>query len=219
MILVIDRSKRNAANLSDMFFRMGVISLGVTPMEALSEVSICYNAIIIVNPASLPDTKDYIKRLTSYSGKTPLFSIGDDSKIYGNIFALNFSKGTYTPKILKAITEFNENSGIKSPGTYRMMGIDASADLPCSLYFDRPLPFTKTENMILKSLICMYPTPCNAKRILKYAFKNAHKPEPSSIRTHISVMNKKYRELTGRNLIELSVGEGYLLLSPSKIHV
>ncbi len=219
MILAIDRSKRNAVSLADMFFRMGVLSKGVTPSEALSEVSLRYNAIIIINPHALPDTVDYIRRLVLYSGKIPIFSVGDDKGLYKNLFNLNFSNTSYAAKIYKSICEFNRNIGYKSPGIYRIMGIDVSADLPCAMYFDKPLPFTKTENMILKTLIVAYPQPANAKEILKYAFRNSRKPEQSSIRTHISVMNKKYREVTNRNLILLCPGEGYKLLTLENISV
>ena len=39
-------------------------------------------------------------------------------------------------------------------------------------------------------------------------------PEESGIRTHISIMNKKFREITGRNLTVLTPGEGYRVLTP-----
>ena len=71
--------------------------------------------------------------------------------------------------------------------------------------------------MILRYLIAYYPTPQSAKRIVKYAYKPTKKPEISSIRTHISVMNKKFRELTGRNLLLSLDKEGYVVSTPELV--
>ena len=86
--------------------------------------------------------------------------------------------------------------------------------LKTPLYFGKPLPLTKTEAMILKTLIVTYPRPTSAKEVLKYAFKQNKTPEASNIRTHISVINKKFRAVAERNLIALTVGEGYVILTP-----
>ena len=68
--------------------------------------------------------------------------------------------------------------------------------------------------MILRYLIASYPTPQSAKKLVKYAYKPAKKPEVSSIRTHISVMNKKFREATGKNLCLAIDKQGYVISTP-----
>ena len=55
MILVIDKERRTARNLSDALSYMGFISVGLTPSEALSEISLRYSAVIVMNPATLAD--------------------------------------------------------------------------------------------------------------------------------------------------------------------
>ena len=100
---------------------------------------------------------------------------------------------------------------------YRLAGIDASCSNERVDVFDKAIAFTKTETMILRYLIAYYPTPQSAKRIVKYAYKPTKKPEISSIRTHISVMNKKFREKFGHSLISASEGGGYTVLTPEYI--
>ena len=63
MILIINKSKKEARGLSDMFYYMGLPAQGVTPSEALSEVSPVYRAIIVMNPHGLGDVADYVRRL------------------------------------------------------------------------------------------------------------------------------------------------------------
>jgi hypothetical protein len=56
--------------------------------------------------------------------------------------------------------------------------------------------------------------PQSAKSIVKYAYKPGKKPEIASIRTHISVMNRKFREITGKNLFVGIEKEGYVVSTP-----
>ena len=50
--------------------------------------------------------------------------------------------------------------------------------------------------------------------ILRYAYRESKYPEVSNIRTHISIINKKFRNLSNRNLIEMTFGTGYRILTP-----
>ena len=213
MILIINKSRRDARALAEMFRIMGVLAFGTTPSEALSEISNRFSATIIMNPDTLADKEDYASRKRSYAN-VPIFSISDNSKYEDSlIFDGIINCGSYASRILDYLTNYAENKDIKSPGAYKLARIDASAHLGTPLYFNRALPFTKTETMILRALITAYPTPSVAKEILKYAFRQTRLPEPSNIRTHISVMNKKFREITDRNLITLTPGLGYRILT------
>ncbi|MBQ9487791.1 MAG: hypothetical protein IJU91_08360, partial [Selenomonadaceae bacterium] len=68
--------------------------------------------------------------------------------------------------------------------------------------------------MILRTLILYYPLCVSAKAIIKYAYRPSRAPQLCNIRTHISVMNRKFRMLTGRNLIGPIAGNGYTILTP-----
>lgn len=215
MILIINRSKKNGRRLSEMFHYMGILSFAATPTEALSELSPIYKAIIIASPETLPDCKEYISRINSYVRDIPIFALTDAAAPGFNIyFDEIFRAGAYTANMLKKIRELLDAD---SPGIYKLAGINASSSLNTSRYFNTALPLTKTENMIVRVLIKFYPNPTSAKKILKYAFKQSKLPELSSIRTHVSVINKKFRNIAGRNLIISESGSGYKILTPELI--
>ena len=110
--------------------------------------------------------------------------------------------------------EYISDLSLPLPGEYKLSGINASVNLPFSFAFDKKLPFTKTENMIVRTLISLYPTPIDSKLILKYALRATRLPDVSSIRTHISVINRKFRNISGNNLITMLKGRGYIIATP-----
>lgn len=209
MILVINESKKDAGSLSDMLYYMGVLSVSATPSGALNEISPVYRAVVIMNPETISDGEDYVKELRSYTA-SPIFAISNaidsNSKF---IFDATFKPEVYAAKIYNLIADYTKKCGMKTPGIYKLPGIDASVNLQSANCFEKPILLTKTETMILRALIRNYPNPTSARNILKYAFRQAKLPELSNIRTHISIINKKFREHYGKNLIEFSLREGY----------
>lgn len=214
MILVIDKSKINAINLSNIFYYLGILSEGCTPSEALSEISPLYRAIIFNSPSAHADLYNYILQLRKYAPGIPIFAICENGEKYEEYFQKIYSERTLGTSLAFEIINYCEEHGIPSPAHYTISGFDASFGLSASRYYDDILPFTKTENMILRALIRAYPTPLTPNEILSYSYRNTKKPEPSNIRTHLSIMNKKFHSMTGRNLVTASFGKGYTLLTP-----
>ena len=215
MILVIDESKKAAVNLAGALSYMGFLSVGVTPSEATNEISPLYRAVIVTSLPRITSPEELVERLRSISS-APIFSITD--KPSGeSVFDLEIERGAFASVIAERIMTYCDDHEIVAPGHYTALGIDVSADLKCAMYFWEPLPFTKTECMILRFLIRAYPTPVSADRILKYAYRPSRRPDAANIRTHISIMNKKFRELTGRSLIEAEFGEGYRIVAPVSV--
>ena len=105
-------------------------------------------------------------------------------------------------------------NGKRAVGCYSLAGIDAGCDLPRPKFFENELKLTKTEAMILRYLIRIYPRRAGAKEILLHAFKSGAKPEPASVRTHISVMNKKFKAEYSRAVVSSSEEGGYTVLTP-----
>ena len=212
MILIIDRSKKDAVKMAEMLYYMGVLAYGTEPKEALSEISNIYHAVVIINPNNLPDTVNYIHKIRSYVS-IPIFALSKDRVNSDFVFDGIFSN-TYASSVLNHIIDHCIKKGYYTPGIYRLAGFDASINLNTTVYMDKALPFTKTENMILRILIRSYPNPVNAKYILRHAFRTSRIPDISNIRTHISIMNKKFRNISNRNLIEPIFGQGYRILTP-----
>ena len=211
MILVIDEIKKAAVNLAATFSYMGFLSVGVTPDEATGEISPMYRAVIVTSTPRITSPKELVCRLRELSG-APIFSITDTPGTdISKVFDQEIERGAYAAVIAERLIEYCDSHELPIPGHYTAAGIDASADLECATYFWQPLPFTKTECMILRYLIRSYPTPVSAERILKYAYRPSRRPDAANIRTHISIINKKFRTVTGKALIEAEFGEGYYL--------
>ncbi len=214
MILVIDKNKKNAVSVAEMFFYMGVLTKGVAISNAFSEISNAYRAVVLLSPEAYPDAEDFIRRLRTYSFTVPIFTIGEKGNAdYRNI-AMSFSRSLYAAEILSKILQYTIDNKLPMPGDYKLAGLDLSCDAQTFSYFWTPFPLTKTEAMIVKYLIRTYPRQTSADEILKYAYRESRTPEASNVRTHISVINKKFRELTGRNLIDMTIGIGYNIITP-----
>ena len=216
MLLIISQSKKLAKSVRETFHYMSILAYGATPHEALSEVSEIYRAVLIINPGNFPDINDYVNRLKSYKSNLPIFALSeeDEKPFFPDIFDGVFTKNSFTPLLASKIISFaNENNRAKI-GDYRLAGFDASSNLVGVTYFDKRVDLTKTEAMILRYLLRVYPIPKNAEEIIKYAYKPNRVPEMASIRTHISLMNKKLDKELGRKMIVHAPGKGYLILTP-----
>lgn len=215
MILVISNEKKRACAVSQILHYMGMLSYPTTPSAALSEISPIYRAVLILNPQSLPDPKDYIKRIHSYVGSMPLFSINDDNipTNISDLFLKNYNR-SFSPKIAVDIMLTLKENNMPIVGIYRLAGIDASVHESVTRYFEEPISFTFTESMILRCLIRSYPIPVSTDYIIKHAFNPGKRPETSCVRTHISVMNKKFEKVSERRLIISVPKQGYVILTP-----
>ena len=214
MILIINSALKEAHSLSDMFYYMGVLSYAATPSEALSEISVIYRAVILMSPDTLPDKEEYVAMLRKYAN-IPIFAMTEEADREDKmIFDGIIGRFAYSASIIDFLNEYTEKNGLNNVGDYKLAGIDASATLCSPKYFGKAICFTKTETMILRALIITYPRHLDTGEILKYAFKPSRSPMLSNVRTHISIMNRKHRDIIGRNIISFSAGEGYRITAP-----
>ena len=216
MVLIVDTLKRNAQAISDIFYYMGVLSYAATPNEALSEISGIYRAVLVHEPEKLPDAESFLEKLRLYNSSIPIFAMTDAAAdLYPKeSFDECFSKSIYSSTLIERMVSYQKERRLPLTAYYRLAGIDASCDKSRVTVFDSALSFTKTETMLLRYLMASYPSAQNAREIIKYAFKPSRKPEITSIRTHISVMNKKFREVRGKNLFINIPNQGYTVSTP-----
>lgn len=215
MVLIVNERRRDANAVSEMFYYMGILSLAVTPHEALCKLNGYYRAVVIMEPARLPDPVDFVRRLRTYA-RVPIFGISDDiaNFKYNNIFEGTFKFSILSSTLAGGIINYCQRNNLPVIGDYRVAGLNASSDLKNVRYFSDEIKYTKTETMVLRYLIVTYPCPINAKSIIKNAFKVTKQPESACIRTQICVINRKFRDLTGRYLITHIPRQGYVLLTP-----
>ena len=221
MILVIDRRQQDAATIASMLYYMGVLSCVSTPSDAVSKISNRYKAVIITHPEKTYITSEFIKTLKAYSIDTPIFALCEDEASFREeyperavLFDMIYSTHTYSSTLLEKINDYRKRRALSPIGEYRLAGIDASANLKTPMLFGKELKLTKTELMILRYLITLYPVLAPAKQIIANSFKPGRYPELASVRTHISAINKKFFELSGRYWINAEPGVGYRILTP-----
>lgn len=221
MILFIDNSLERAQTAAEIFNFMGIISLGKAPKEALSEINNRYRAVIISHPEATADIEALVRNLRQLSLGAPIFALTSEraAKIRSaEIFCLfddTFFVSEPSTEIYAAVVRCIKDRGLPMPGEYKLSGIDASVNLDTVYYFNKPLTFTKTETMILRYLLRSYPLPVSAAEILAHAYKPGKTPEVANVRTHVSIINKKFRHAFGRNIIARSdAASGYLIATP-----
>lgn len=216
MLLIIDKSKSKAETISDMFNFMGILSYGTSADTAISEIYTRHRAIIFIHPEKIGNTPELVRLMKTYSLDASVFAVCSESEMaYGSelnsLFDAIFPDNALSSKTLLDIIAYVTDIGKEPLGSYRIAGIEASVQNPYITYFDNPVNLTKTESMILRFLIASYPLPQAARCVLKYAFRSGRIPETSSIRTHISAINRKFKSIMGRSVISFTGGEGYLI--------
>lgn len=212
MILVIDKNRREAAIYADMFHYMGILSLGVCPEDAFSEIGIEYRAALVVCPELIPDFTSYIKKLRQYAGRTPIFALTKNptpemEEVFNRVYDLDIQSSTF----IRRLTDFCCENALPYSGSYLAAGIDASADSENVFFGNREIILTKTEKMILRFLVRCYPRVCSPSNILKHSFKQTRAPLVTSVRTHISQINKKFRAAANITPILCVEGDGYVI--------
>ncbi len=202
MILIIDQNPKNSRGLSDMFSYMGILSYVTSAENALYEPLSLFSAILFSDADKIQESSLILRIRNAFLG-IPVFAISSHFQ-NESLFDLTFKKGIYASAIYSQILTYSQKRKIRAPGVYKTEEIDASAMLSHPIYMGEQIKLTRTENFILKALILSSPKPIFAKELLKYVFKPTKTPDISNIRTHISIINKKFREKTGQNLISHS---------------
>lgn len=216
MLLIIDISLKNAKIHEEIFHYMGVLSEATTPEHALNLINQRYRAVLLLRPDTLPDLEDYLTRLRAYAGRTPLFALTDSEAVKSSaaLFDGVFADNIYSSRLVEEILQYQRQHDLPLIADYRLAGIDACPQHKEIRYFDEPLALTKTEAMILRFLIRAYPLGSSAREIMAQAYRPSRMPELSNVRTHVSMINKKFRQISGQNMIQMIPHHGYVILTP-----
>ena len=213
MILIINKSRKDAESLAAAFRYMGVVARGETPEHACAQLSPQYRIILIDEPRSLPDEYEYIIRLRSYISDIPIIALTENADLLKSQYEATAKRSATAAQLYRTICDICNKIGRYPPGEYMLAGINASVQQGFVTYFSEPVPLTKTERLILRFLIRAYPSPITPKAILKHAFSQAKSPEVSSIKTHVCSINGKFKRHINRNLI-VSLDGGYVVMTP-----
>lgn len=211
MILVIDKSRKNANSIAELFFYMGFIAHAITPGELAAEFTPKYHAIIFSDPEGYGDYTEYVRNITKYIGKTPVFAISDAPLERPDVFALVFRNNVYSTTVATGIINYCKSNLLYAIGDYEIGCVNASAGLDCAYYYSKKVILTKSELKVVRFFLASYPSVMSAKAIIKYIFPKLTFPDSTALRNHICSVNKKFRDVIGRNLIVNIPGTGYIL--------
>ena len=210
MILIIDENRQRRNTLAEIFYYMGIPAVSRAPKEAQSELCESYSAVVFTSLSDTSIKNSVINDFSSTASRPVLgaFDAGENA----DIFDIVFNKDASALDILKKITALQVIRGKAPLGTYMLAGLDICADRDCAAYLGRMVKLTKTECMILRYLIASYPKPKCSSKILTHAYKPTKMPEEASVRTQISLINKKFSHLGGAIIVEQD--EGYTISVP-----
>ncbi len=200
MILTVSKNADFASSISDMLYFTGILSYPTSAVDAISELSLPYRAVLFVNRDSFFDEEELAEIIHSYAPSLPIFSHGGNRSTHISAIKSSFSLSESIALMQNEVSELGiystESLCEEGNGTFQ--------------FCKQELPFTKTEVMILRSVIRFQPCGISTEEILKFAFRKRRTPDKGSIRTHISLMNKKFKQSFGIPLFEYSDGK-YML--------
>lgn len=207
MILITDSQKEIRCAYAEMFHYMGILSRTCEPKEVLRAVTGECSAVLYTSLSGREGEEEAVLEQRTLCG-LPFFAITDYPC---EAFDLTFPVDTLSSTVAREIARHQEDAGLRPIGSYLALGINASVDAAEVNYLGEPLELTKTEKMIIRYLVRAYPNPVSAQDVLRHAFRQTRLPEISSVRTHISIINKKFKGAFGMALASVENGQGYVI--------
>ena len=210
MILIIAENTSTALPIREMLYYMGIPS-DFKRISGAHTTDIKYRAALYIALENEMDT-EYIKRLKGEYGSMPILVLTDTLNEYG---LPHFKKSTPISEIILSCRGAILNNGMGDILSYKLFGIDASSENQSVQFFGKRIHLTKSQRMILTTLISQHPKPVKTSDILRLAFKDGRAPLSGSIRTHIYSINKAFRIAFGEPIIT-STPDGYFIVSPNE---
>lgn len=215
MLMIVSAKRRKAEDIAGLMRQLGIVSFVATPGEVISEIDVCYRAILIVEPELMIDPEQFVKTIRQYSPPMPIFGLYEAKKFTPHpYFDKEFTAATLSASFAVKLSDFTDKNGYNILGCYTLGGINAKPDLKEPLFFDTPIRMTKSEIMLLRLLIRTYPRPVRPKYIIKHLYKPSKAPEETCIRAHVCSLNKRFKGLVSGNLIRAVGREGYVIFTP-----
>jgi hypothetical protein len=209
MILIISNDTKRAESYVSSLGYMGYIAEAVEAKYAQHRFCPSVHACVL---ADLNDSRECAALCLSIrenSPDIPIFALCPSVQLLPS--AVTLPTGITAPDLIKALRVPNSKIG-----RYNGAGLDLDPSSIEPTYFLDPISLTHTELQILRFLLLYFPFAQSAERIVKYCFNPHKRPMPSSIRAHISKINKIFNASYGHPIIKALVGVGYTLIPPEE---
>jgi hypothetical protein len=170
--------------------------------------------VLVIEPNDLPDTADFVKRLRDRA-PIPVFAVAKEPKKCKSSYAFDevYRDAILSGNIFDLINKYLKGHELPQIGIYRYAGLDVSCTKKIPTHYFRDTVITTTERMILSYLVIAKDEQQEPKNIIKYAFRYGRHPDISCVRSHISSINKKFKQTGSLDIIGNNPGTGYYLLT------
>ena len=215
MILITGKRRAYARLIADYINRLGIICYPTSLSNAPKEICPMYRLIIVTEPDRENVTDEYLTSLRRSAFGCPIVALYQGEVDQGETrFDALYSDRTFSAKLVTRLIQLLKEKELPCIGDYRLAGINASATSGGVTYFEEAIDLSRTEAMILRFLMRSYPKPKKSETIVKYIYPPTKRPDPSTIRTHICKINKKFKDAFGNCIITSPIGTGYLINTP-----
>lgn len=218
MVLIVSAEESLGVSICEKLYYMGIPSVRADASAPLTKINSRYDAVIFTEPFSSSDDRELVRGIKYMTLGAPAVAVLRSPERLREDERALFDK-LLTPiasslELKTALEECCRECDRQVPGSYRMLGIDASIELDDVYFYSLPIKTTRSEAMIIRTLLRFHPTPVDARVILSHAFRERRAPDAAAIRTHVCSINKKFSHISGRKIIESKDGEGYVVLLP-----
>ena len=215
MIRIFSENANDATAISEIFYYLGILS---QPSDYNTEYPLSGDcrAVLMLPPYLIGHVSDLLSNIPN---GTPVFAIDRRvseaaAQIFGDGGVVMLPETCPPPMLPHLIAAAQRESGASRViGDYSALGVRASNEWSYAISGKYKIPLTRTELMIVRYLCAVYPERKGSLEILKNAFREGRSTEPSNIRTHISMINKKSERISGDPLISSVPREGYCIFA------
>ncbi len=211
MILLYGKDDGIRKTVCNMLHLLGAICIEGDDNQPLPVSPSLLHAQIILSPEY--DIRQTIVKIRDRHPSAPLFTLLDKHPAAPSRALVDkaFSSEVSIPHALFGIIEDCRHLGRTPPCSYEALGIRAHINTDGVYYLGRKISFTKTEAMLLRALLIAHPKPLYASALLSVALSPSRELDVANVRTHVSVMNKKFLFHTGLRLIKANERGQYAL--------
>lgn len=211
MILIYGKNKNLCSSAREIFLGMGYICEVCDGGEVLPDAR--HHGVILLGRDEMYAGSEFVQKIRTGSPKIPIIAVREDLHTVSDgvdaVFPCSLSVA-YTAREMENIAG---KRGCRKIGEYAVGGLSAAVG-EAVIFRGEAVEMTKAEVGILRTLLAVYPSGLSAEEIAALAFRLGREPSASGVRTHISAINRRLREVAGESLLSSSDGRYHIKIRP-----
>ena len=211
MIMITSNTPELARTAREIFFTMGYLSDTASPCDAPLLLCDRHRAVVALGRESERGWHEVVSAVRLIHGEIPFIAIREDIT-GGTLAAFDrvYPNSVYSALAVGELRALARSRGLMPVGEYSVSELCASVEGGAPSFAGKPIGLTKTEAMVLRTVIAFGGEGVSVPVILSHAFRTARAPSEAGVRTHISSINRKLRAISERACIRSGEGGYYL---------